>query len=130
MRIVKRLKLIVSGDVEKILATLMTCKNYFFMKTLETESQPNTVNFCLIIFRSVQQKYQETVDFLGEITVITIVIARETWLNNKTARNTFIGSGYNFVHVPRSEWTGLKRERGGVLKFGFLYHSKCLLVKI
>ena len=76
-----------------------------------------------------QHKYQETVNFLGEITVITIVIARETWLNNKTVGNTFIGSGHNFVHVPRSEWTGLKRG-GGVLKFGFLYHSKCLLVKI
>ena len=63
-----------------------------------------------------QNNYQKIVDFLGEILMNTIVVATEIRLNNKTVGNTFLSSGHNFVHLPRSERTGLRK--GELLEFG------------
>ena len=68
----------------------------------EIEGQSKTVKF-----------FSEIVDFIGEVSMNTIGIATEPWLNNKTLGNTVLGSMQNFVHLPRPEWTGLKR--GGVV---------------
>ena len=82
MRIVKRLKIVLPGDIEakpgdfQDLQELLSCEQF-----LGTESQSNTVKICLINFRSVQNKYQETL-------MNTIVVATKTWLNNKTVGNT------------------------------------------
>ena len=89
----KRLKLVLSGDLEEkpgLFHDLQELSSY--EQFLETEGQPYTVKICLIIFRSVQNKYQNIVDFLGEILMNTIVVATETWLKNKIDGKTYLSS--------------------------------------
>ena len=59
----KKVKLVLSGDFEKNLGHFHELQELFHENLFETEGESKTAKFCLINFRSVQNKYQEIVDF-------------------------------------------------------------------